>query len=37
MTNPCKGVSHNPENERERLISQDEYSALLDVTNGTPW
>ena len=31
--NPCKGIPRNPENQRERFLSQAEIGRLLDVLN----
>lgn len=36
-TNPCRGVRHNSENPRTRLISQQEYDQLILATRGTVW
>ncbi|WP_319557946.1 hypothetical protein [Thiomicrorhabdus sp.] len=36
-TNPCRGVRHNSEQARTRLINQDEYDALLNIVAGTVW
>ncbi|KDN94822.1 hypothetical protein EI16_00465 [Hydrogenovibrio marinus] len=34
--NPCEGVRHNSEKPREKYIEDDEYEALLEVTEGKP-
>lgn len=34
--NPCHGVRHNPEKQRDKYIEDEEYDALLSVCAGTP-